>query len=312
MSVFTSVTSTELAPLLQRYPAGELLDLKGIAAGITNSNFFVTTSCGRYVLTLFETLTAAELPFYVGLMSHLAGRGIAVAAPLADHDGECIGTLNGKPTLIVDCLPGRVVETPNPPQCRAVGAMLARMHLAAADYPAQMANPRGPAWWSRTARIVDPFLDEITSALLHEEIALQKQHRFDHLPAGVIHADLFRDNVLMNGDEVGGFIDFYYACNDVLIYDLAIALNDWCAQPDGDIDAARARAMLAGYQSVRPLKADERADWPVLLRAAALRFWVSRLHDFHLPAAGELTWAKDPAWFERVIAHHRERKDFWL
>ena len=312
MSVFTSVSSAELVPFLQHYPVGDLQELKGIAAGITNSNFFVTTTRGRFVLTLFETLSARELPYYVDLMTHLAQRQVATAAPLASFSGAALGELNGKPALLVNALPGAVAESPNAAQCRAVGQMLARMHLAAADYPAHMPNPRGPVWWSHTARAIYPFLNAPLAAMLHEEIALQQQHRFDHLPTGVIHADLFRDNVLMHGDEVGGFIDFYYACNDVLIYDLAIALNDWCVLPDGDIDTVRAQSMLAGYQSIRLLQSDEIDQWPVLLRAAALRFWVSRLYDFFLPAEGELTWAKDPHWFQSVIAHHRQRKDFWL
>ena len=190
--------------------------------------------------------------------------------------------------------------------------MLARMHLAAADYPAKMSNPRGPAWWSRTAKALMPVLASEAATLLRQELALQQEHRLDNLPVGVIHADLFHDNVLLDGDQVGGFIDFYYACNDALLYDLAIAVNDWGAQPDGDIDAERAHAMLAGYQSIRSLTPEEVAAWPVLLRAAALRFWVSRLQDFHAPSEGEMVLVKDPAWFQRIITHHAQRKDFWL
>lgn len=190
--------------------------------------------------------------------------------------------------------------------------MLARMHLAAADYPARMPNPRGPAWWTRTVRELSPQLSAEEVAMLRAEVALQQEHRFDDLPAGVIHADLFRDNVLMDGERVGGFIDFFYACNDALLFDLAIAVNDWCPLSDGDIDAGRVRAMLAGYQSIRQLTPQEKADWPVMLRAAALRFWVSRLLDYHRPAEGEMVLVKDPDWFRRIIAHHIQREDFWL
>lgn len=312
MSVFTSVTPDALAPFLQRRAVGPLLELKGISAGITNTNYFVTTAQGRYVLTLFETLSADALPFYVNLMSHLAQRGIAVASPVGNAAGECIELLCGKPALLAERLRGSVVEQPSPRQCHEVGIMLARMHLAAADYPGRMPNPRGPAWWTPAACELMALLLPEDAARLGEEVSLQQQHRFAALPAGIIHADLFRDNVLLDGDRVGGFIDFFYACNDVLLYDLAIAINDWCPWADGDIDPERARAMLAGYQSVRALTQQEVAAWPVLLRAAALRFWVSRLQDYHQPAQGELVLVKDPDWFRRIITHHAQRKDFWL
>ncbi|HSC80010.1 MAG TPA: homoserine kinase [Chitinolyticbacter sp.] len=312
MSVFTTVCADDLKPFLARYSIGTLVDLKGIAAGVTNTNYFVTTTHGRYVLTLFETLAAAELPFYVNLLAHLAHHGIAVAAPIANLNDAYIDTLNGKPTLLVTCLPGVVVDTPNVAQCAEVGEMLAQMHRAGASYPGRMVNPRGPQWWMDTAAHVYPFMAPQEAQLLREQLAEQSRHRFDHLPVGVIHADLFRDNALMNGDAVGGFIDFYYACNDVLLYDVAITLNDWCVLPDGDIDAARARALLAAYQAVRPFTAEENAGWPIMLRAAAIRFWTSRLLDFHRPAAGEMTFAKDPGHFQRVLAHHVARNDFWL
>ncbi|BCL76737.1 homoserine kinase [Jeongeupia sp. HS-3] len=312
MSVFTTVTPDDLSVFLKRYSIGSLVELKGIAAGITNTNYFVTTTHGRYVLTLFETLKHDELPYYVNLLAHLAQHGIAVAAPIANLDDANVDTLNGKPTLLVNCLPGAVIDHPNAAQCRQVGEMLAQMHLAARHYAGRMANPRGPSWWAQTAAEVYGFMGEADAAQLQAEIALQAQHRFDHLPAGVIHADLFRDNALMDGDRVGGFIDFYYACNDVLLYDVAITLNDWCVEENGDIDAERARALLTGYQSVRPFEPAETDAWPLMLRAAAIRFWVSRLYDFHKPAAGEMTFAKDPAHFQRVLGLHAGRSDFWL
>ena len=312
MSVFTTVSNDDLIPFLQRYSLGQLVELKGISAGVTNTNYFVTTTHGRYVLTLFETLRADELPFYVNLMVHLAQHGIAVAAPIANLQHQYVDELNGKPTLLVPCLPGAVIEIPNIQQCAQVGEMLAQMHLAAASYSAQMPNPRGPVWWSATAQQMYGFMSEADAAQLHAEVQLQSEHQLDRLPKGVIHADLFRDNALMNGERVGGFIDFYYACNDILLYDLAITLNDWCVLENGDIDAERARAMLSAYQSVRALNPDEIQAWPTLLRAAALRFWISRLLDFHQPAAGEMTFAKDPSHFQRVISRHAQRQDFWL
>lgn len=314
MSVFTSVSAPELAAWLKRYSIGQLLELKGIAAGITNTNYFVTTTHGRYVLTLFEQLRADELPFYVELMAHLAQHGIAVPSPIANLSNHTVDHLHGKPTCLQTCLPGEVIEQPNVAQCFEVGEMLAQMHCAAQTYHGRMKNPRGPEWWSHTALEIYPYLDAESANQLKAEIALQEQHRFDRLPSGVIHADLFRDNVLLQGDHVGGFIDFYYACNDVLAYDVAITLNDWACDAEGDIDPARAQALLAGYQGVRPLTGAEREAWPVMLRAAALRFWVSRLYDFHKPAAGELTFAKDPGHFQRMIHRHtlRPGNALWL
>lgn len=314
MSVFTSVSPEQLSHWLRSYSLGQFVSLKGIAAGITNTNYAVTTTQGRYVLTLFETLAAEELPFYVNLMVHLSHHGIACAAPIANLRDEYIDTLNGKPTIIVGWLEGEPAEQPSATQCHAVGAMLAQMHGAGQTYTARMENPRGPAWWNELVPTLYPQMDEADAESLRSEIALQGKYRFEHLPSGVVHADLFRDNVLMHGDKIGGFIDFYYACNDILVYDLAITLNDWCAKADGDIDAELATALCSGYQSVRPLDNAERELWPVMLRAAALRFWVSRLQDWYKPQEGELTFRKDPAYFQRIIECHAARGNasHWL
>ena len=312
MSVYTSVGEAELSAWLSRYALGQLVELKGIAAGITNTNYFVTTTHGRYVLTLFEVLSLDEVPYYLSLMSHLSRHGVACPAPLADHTDGFVSLLAGKPACLVSCLSGRDVADPSPAQCRAAGEMLAQMHRAGATFPQKMANPRGPAWWSQTAATLYPLLPAADAQLLHDEILFQDQHRHDTLPQGVIHADLFRDNVLLDGDAIAGFIDFYYACNDVLLYDVAIAVNDWARRDDDSMDDDRARAFLAGYQSVRPLSGAELAAWPVMLRAAALRFWVSRLLDFHRPQQGELTYTKNPDAFRSVLTAHRERSDFWV
>jgi homoserine kinase type II len=312
MSVYTVVDDDTLKTWLQRYQLGQLTALEGIAAGITNTNYFVTTTHGRYVLTLFETLRLDELPFYLQLMSHLARHGVACPAPLADQNDQFASLLAGRPACLVTCLDGRDVSAPTAEQCRAVGEMLAQMHRAGATFPQRMANPRGPAWWSRTAIELYPLLAPADAAMLREEIRHQEQHRFAHLPVGVIHADLFRDNVLLRGDAIAGFIDFYYACNDVLLYDVAIAVNDWARTEGGDIDDALARAFLAGYQSVRPLSDAERVAWPTMLRAGALRFWTSRLLDFHRPQEGEMTYIKDPGVFQRLLVAHRTRQDLWL
>ncbi|AXE29392.1 homoserine kinase [Chromobacterium phragmitis] len=312
MSVYTTVSRESLEHWLQGYALGQLIDLQGIAAGITNTNYFVTTTHGRYVLTLFETLQLKELPYYLTLMSHLAKHGVACPAPVADHSDRFASLLAGKPACLVSCLSGADVDAPSAEQCRAVGETLAQMHKAGATFPLLMKNPRGPSWWSRTAQQLYPRLPEDQAALLREEIQYQDAHRFDHLPSGVIHADLFRDNVLLDGNHISGFIDFYYACNDILLYDVAIAVNDWARLDDGEMDDNRARIFLEGYQSERPLEMAERSCWPVMLRAAALRFWVSRLQDLYQPASGELTYTKDPMVFQRLLQAHRQRQDFWL
>ncbi|MFC4159830.1 homoserine kinase [Chitinimonas lacunae] len=316
MSVFTVVTPQQLAVWLKGYAIGQLVRLEGIAEGVTNTNYAVVTDQGRYVLTLFETLSAQELPFYVNLMAHLAHHGIACAAPIANQRDEYIDQLNGRPTVLATWLDGDVAEQPSERQCHAVGVMLAQMHRAGETYAGHMPNPRGPAWWNRVAPQLYPYLaaEPETLSLLRAEVQLQARHRFAHLPTGVIHADLFRDNVLMHGERIGGFIDFYYACNDILLYDLAITVNDWCAIDGGDIDPERARALCAGYQSARPLGEDERHAWWLMLRAAALRFWVSRLYDWHKPSPGELTYRKDPAYFQHILQRHALRGEHteWL
>ncbi|MBV1774764.1 homoserine kinase [Burkholderiaceae bacterium DAT-1] len=307
MSVFTTVTPEALSSWLRGYSIGELVELKGIAEGVTNTNYQLVTTQGRYVLTLFETLTAEDLPYYVNLMVHLARHGIASAAPIANLRDEYIDTLCGRPSIVVNWLNGKPVEHPDEVQCHALGAMLAQMHRAGETYPARMHNPRGPKWWRMTAEHLYSDLPEETRELLRHELHEQARHRYAHLPTGVIHADLFRDNVLMDGERIGGFIDFYYACNDLLSFDLAITVNDWCALPDGEIDPVRAKALCAGYQSVRPLNADERQAWPLVLRSAAIRFYVSRLLDWYRPASGELTWKKDPEVFGRILRAHIQR-----
>ncbi len=304
MSVYTPVTPDELQEWLKQYALGQLTDLQGIASGIENTNYFVTTTHGRYVLTLFERMRADDLPYYINLMAHLARHGIPCPSPIANLSNGYLNRLKGKPACIVTCLAGAPLTVPDADQCAQVGEMLANLHLAAQSYPAELANPRGPAWWKTTAAQVLPKLDPEAATLLNEELRYQALHRFADLPRGVIHADLFRDNVLFQGGRLSGVIDFYYACNDAWLYDVAVTVNDWCVTDQGALDAPRLAALLHAYHAVRPLTALERGAWPVLLRAAALRFWLSRLYDFHFPRPGELTHAKDPAHFERILRHH--------
>ncbi len=301
MSVYTKVTERELGDWLKAYSVGALVELKGIAAGIENTNYFVTTSHGRYVLTLFERLPAKDLPFYLGLMAHLARHGIPCPSPLADRSSELLSTLNGKPAALVTRLPGAVITQPSAAHSAEVGAVLADMHIAGRSYAGTLENPRGPKWWRATAPQVAPFLDERRRRLLEAELAFQSRYRLRDLPRGPIHADLFRDNVLFEGGRIGGVIDFYFAGVDAWLFDVAVTLNDWCVQADGEVDRARAAALLGAYHAVRPFAAIERGAWPVMLRAAALRFWLSRLYDFHLPRPGELVHAHDPEHFRRIL-----------
>lgn len=306
MSVFTTVTADELRAWLARYAVGSLTELKGISEGIENTNYFVTTSDGRFVLTLFEKLKAHELPFYVNLMAHLAARGIPCPRPIAAKSGALIGELNGKPAALVSFLPGRGLVRPDAGHCAQVGAALAQIHLAAQDYGTRMDNPRGPAWWRAIMPEIMPFLSAPDGELLAAEVHFQASNALADLPHGAIHGDLFRDNALFEGEQLAGIIDFYFACTDVLLYDVAIAVNDWCLDAGSRLDAQRTAALLDAYARVRPFDAAERRAWPVMLRAAALRFWVSRLYDFHLPRPGELTHAKDPDHFRQILANHIE------
>ena len=309
MSVFTKVDPGELSTWLGRYDAGELLELRGIAEGIENTNYFVTTRGGRYVLTLFEKLTEAELPFYLNMMAHLARRGIPCPAPVADRDGTLFSVLAGKPATLVTRLSGQPVLEPSASHCEAVGTTLAQMHAAGGSYTGTRDNPRGVAWWRETAPKVMGFLDPARAALLASELEVQFAQHSVLLPRGPIHADLFRDNVLFDGApgaaRLSGVLDFYFAGVDTLLFDVAVTTNDWCVDRRGQIDPERAQAMLGAYRRIREFCAAEREAWPALLRAAALRFWLSRLYDFYCPRPGELTHAHDPEHFRRILELRR-------
>ena len=314
MSVYTPISRAELSEWLRGYSVGRLESFEPIEAGIENTNYFVTTSEGRYVLTLFERLPAEELPFYIELMAHLARHGIPCPAPIADLADRYLGSLNGKPAALVTRLAGRSIERPGEAECGELGMLLGRMHLAARSYAGYLENPRGPKWWRFAAREVRPFLDEASARLLDSELAFQAEHRLPDLPRGPVHADLFRDNALFADGRVCGVVDFYFAGVDRLLYDVAVCANDWClADPQADVrlERGRTRALLAGYQTVRQLGDAEREAWPVMLRAAALRFWLSRLYDFHLPRAGMLVHAHDPGHFARVLAQRRAGDAPW-
>ncbi|MDR0770382.1 MAG: homoserine kinase [Burkholderiales bacterium] len=312
MSVYTNVTAGELSDWLERYNVGALRAQVPIAAGIENTNYFVTTETGDYVLTLYERLPAADLPFYLDLMAHLAQAGLPVPMPEADRSGSYFSTLNGKPAGLIARVAGSPQLAPTAAHCAAIGEVLARMHLAVADYPRTLASARGQTWRETTAQAVRPFLSDAQRRLLDAEMTAVRDGGIEQLPRGAIHGDLFRDNVLFvdpTGTRIGGIIDFGFAATDAFGYDLAVTVNDWCvADPAvGDLDPQRVAAMLAAYQKVRLPAADEKNRWPLLLRAGALRFWLSRLYDYHLPREGSLVHAHDPAHFERIL---RQRANF--
>ena len=304
MSVFTPVSESRLAAWLNNYSVGALTALEPIESGIENTNYFVSTSQGRYVLTLFERLPAAELPFYLELMAHLARHGIPCPAPIADLADRYLSDLNGKPATLVTRLAGASLEEPGAADCAELGALLARMHLAGRSYGGYLENPRGPKWWRRAASELRSFLDSERAALVDAELRFQAQHRFADLPRGAVHADLFRDNALFDGGRISGVFDFYFAGVDCYAYDLAVCVNDWClVDPERDrrLDEPKTRALLDAYHARRPLQPAERAAWPVMLRAAAFRFWLSRLHDKFLPRPGVLVKVHDPEHFRDIL-----------
>ena len=318
MAVFTPVSDLDARKLLKAFGIGALRELRGIAAGIENSNFFLDTDQGRYVLTIFERLDANDLPFYLELMQHLAGRSIPCPNPVADLTGELMGRLHGKPFALVSRLRGEALTDPEPAHCAQVGDLLATMHQAADDFPGLLPNPRGRAWWEATAIRVRPHLDDSQAALLDDELARQRQFAaqddFSRLPASAIHADLFRDNVLFetahgassSTRRLSGVIDFYFAGVDSWLYDLAVAANDWCIiDESGAFDPARLSALLEAYRERRAPTPAEIKAWPMMLRAAALRFWLSRLHDLHRPRPAQLISPKDPRHFERILRDRR-------
>jgi len=308
MAVFTPLSLADVTPWAKQFPIGQVRTLEGIASGIENSNFFLTTDRDEFVLTIFEKLSFEQLPFYLNLMRHLAERDVRVPAPIASHDGDILHTLQGKPASIVTRLRGQWQPSPQAVHCRAVGVMLARMHLAAQDYPLYQPNLRGLNWWRDTTPVVLPYLDEDTGHLLETEMHFQEAFAasttYHALPNGPIHADLFRNNVMFNGEELTGFFDFYFAGCDTWLFDVAVTVNDWCIDLDtGASDPLRVRAMLDAYHSVRPFTAEEKEAWPAILRAAALRFWLSRLYDFYLPREAEMLTPHDPTHFERILRH---------
>lgn len=335
MAVFTEVGFDEADALVQRLGLGPLRALRGIEGGIENTNYFATTESGEFVLTLFERLGAEQLPYYLCLMKHLAGQGLPVPEPVADPavappkghalsippnaPCELLHTVAGKPAAVVQRLSGKSELAPTTAHCAELGRLLARMHLAGRNFPRLQQNLRGLSWWNDTAPVVLPHLDASQAALLRAELAYQnhvaQSSAYAALPRGPVHADLFRDNAMFALDaeshapRLTGVFDFYFAGTDTWLFDLAVCLNDWAIDlKSGRHDADRAEALLAAYATVRPLIGAERALLPAMLRAAALRFWISRLWDFHLPREASMLKPHDPTHFERVLRERARAK----
>ena len=310
MAVYTQVTFDEASALIERLGIGTLTGLESCRGGIENTNYFASTTQGAWVLTLFERLTDSELPFYLHLMKHLAGHGIPVPDPQADARGEILHVLKDKPAAVVNRLPGHHHLAPDNAHAACVGTVLARVHRAGADFPLHQPNLRGLPWLAETIPVVVPFLDAERAALIQDELAYQQQVATSAahaaLPRGVIHADLFRDNVMFEGDTLTGLFDFYFAGVDTFLFDIAVCLNDWCIDLEsGRLVDERAAAFVAAYDAVRPLDTTELRLMPALMRAAALRFWTSRLWDLHLPRDAAVLTAHDPTHFERVLVQRR-------
>jgi homoserine kinase type II len=306
MAVFTELSFDDIAAFFRALGLDGPRSVRGITTGIENTNYFVDTDRGKYVLTLFERLTFEQLPFYLHFMKHLAARRMPVPDPVANVSGEILHSMKGRPAVVVNRLPGESVTAPTESHCRSVGEILARMHVAGRDYPQQQANPRGLEWWNELVPVVGHCVSDAQRSLLASELAFQNQvavsSTYEQLSRGPVHADLFRDNVLFDGGRLTGVFDFYFAGCDAFLFDIAVCLNDWCVDgPTGRQDCKRAAAFLGAYESVRALTPAERTLLPAMQRAGAFRFWLSRLWDLHLPREAALLNAHDPSHFERML-----------
>jgi homoserine kinase type II len=312
MAVYTEVSDDALRDFLARYDIGEATSFKGIAEGVENSNFLLRTASGQHILTLYEKRVKAEdLPFFIGLMEHLAERGVTCPQPVRDRAGSALGELAGRPATIVTFLDGIWIRRPNVRHCGEVGEALARMHLAAADFPLTRANALSLAGWPSLFQAAEARADEVAPHLREEtavELNFLQAHWPKNLPGGVIHADLFNDNVFFLGEKLSGLIDFYFACNDALAYDLAICLSAWCFEPDNAFNVSKGRAMIAAYQRMRPLGPAEIEALPLLARGAALRFMLTRLVDWLNVPPGAKVAPKNPLEYRDKLRFHQRVK----
>ncbi|THF51007.1 homoserine kinase [Allorhizobium terrae] len=309
MAVYTDINEVDLKDFLSQYETGYLLSFKGIAEGVENSNFLLHTTEGALILTLYEKrVEKNDLPFFLGLMHHLSDRGLNCPLPLPRKDGALLGELSGRPAALISFLEGMWLRKPEANHCRAVGKALAQMHVAGEGFEIARPNALSVAGWQELWQKSEDRADEVLDGL-RPEIAKELAHLVAHwpqeLPAGVIHADLFPDNVFFLGDELSGLIDFYFACNDYLAYDLSICLNAWCFEKDGSYNITKGQAMIEGYLSVRPLSEAEIAAMPLLCRGSALRFFLTRLYDWLTTPAGALVVKKDPLEYLKKLRFHQ-------
>jgi len=318
-SVYTTIETGELEGFLSGYSVGALRDFKGVSDGIENTNYFVNTDNddgGSFVLTLFEHHTLEEMQYYLGLMHHLADHKVPSADPVADNNGNYVIMFKHKPAALVHRLNGGSIRETDIAHCEQIGAAMGKMHSAGLSYEAHQPNPRGPAWCASTAEAVYSKLADEDAVFLKVEVDFQKSRRDADIPRGVVHADLFRDNALWDGNTLSGIIDFYYACDDVLLYDVAVLANDWCNTDTAGLDHDKVVALLKAYNRYRPLQRNEQQYWPAMLRAGALRFWLSRLHDKHFPRPGELVHTKDPDEFGALlkdrVANNEVYRGYWI
>ncbi len=310
MAVYTEVTAEELDALLERYGIGHLTTCKGIAEGVENSNFFIGTDQAQFILTLYEKrVSSGDLPFFLGLLEHLAERGVSCPTPVHDREGRVSQTVAGRPAAIVTFLSGYSLRKPEPAHCREAGAALATIHQSGLSFPMKRANALSLGGWAKLFAALggkaDMLLDGMTAAIAQQLDALWEEWP-RYLPQGVIHADLFPDNVLFLNNKVSGVIDFYFACNDLLAYDLAVCLNAWCFEPGREFNVTKARALLRGYNSVRRLEPEEVQALPLLARGSALRFLLTRLYDWFNTPDTAVVMRKDPMEFWRKLKFHQD------
>ncbi|MDO9161964.1 MAG: homoserine kinase [Methylococcaceae bacterium] len=305
MSVYTSITHAQLEDFFAGYALGDIVSFEGIADGIDNTNYRVKTTCGEVVLTLFEAMSESELDHIIGLLAHLSAHKLPCPMPQADHQGRLLRRLSNKPAAVFNHLSGAAVSSPSIAQCRAVGEQLARLHLCTQQLQLPLENSNDVSWCQTVFSHISGYLSVVDAELIVDELKFQAQCSWSGLPSGVIHGDLFKDNVLFDGDRLSGMLDFYSACTGPLLLDVAITANDWCCE-NGTVNPDKFNAIIAAYQRLRPWQDDELLMWSTALRAAALRFWLSRLQHQIYPRSGIITQQKDPLVFRRILQQHRQ------
>jgi homoserine kinase type II len=304
VSVFTRITRRQLDQFFSDYDLGKVISFEGIKDGIDNTNYFVKTEQGRFILTLFESLTASEVPHFLTLLSHLGNNSLLCPSPQSDRQTKLLGRINSKPAAIFKHLSGIALESPSVLHCQEIGLQLASLHRCTKGYAFPVKNSNDLSWCKTVQKKIGVHLSPEDRELIVDELVFQSENSQVNLPRGVIHADLFRDNVLFVDDKLSGLLDFYGACTDALLLDIAITANDWCCD-NGKVNLEKFTALLAAYQTLRPLETSEKQHWPIMVRAAALRFWLSRLEHQLYPRPGDIIQQKDPLIFRRILLQHR-------